>query len=223
MSLRKGNCSNGLCLPKRKSILRGCVSQKGNLLLWIRSLRKGIYSDGLCLFNGIVSVIHMIKGIYFGEGGSQKRNLFWEVCLSLWEEICKGMPVLVFCRYADIGQCRYADIVDIFLVHPEGCTHLIEQGSYQTSLERWKRFFPFLISFQPIMSRVYILRHTESLLHFGLGIPILFYTGMYWWIIWILEHYEFRDRLLFMAEGAEEKVGGCENFLMDRKWAREKI
>ena len=43
-----------------------------------------------------------------------------------------------------------------FLVHPvRGCTHLIEQGSYQTSLERWNWFSPFPISSSPIRVKLF--------------------------------------------------------------------
>ncbi len=44
----------------------------------------------------------------------------------------------------------------LFLVHPfMGCTHPIEQSSYQTTLERWKWFFSFPISFQPIKFKIH--------------------------------------------------------------------
>ncbi len=73
---------------------------------------------------------------------------------------------------------------EVFLVHPvRGCTHLIEQGSYQTSLERWKWFFPFLIPFQPIKFKILFCRGqtckvlTNAMTEF---LPVVMVVECYW-------------------------------------------
>ena len=38
----------------------------------------------------------------------------------------------------------------------QGCTHNIERSSYQTSLEKWKWFFLFPISFHPIKFQIHL-------------------------------------------------------------------
>ncbi len=69
----------------------------------------------------------------------------------VWGEEIKSKTI--FSQWLSLFEFFFLGKAIGFLVH-----HLIERGSYQTSLERWKWFFPFPISLQPIIFKVQFCR-----------------------------------------------------------------